>query len=334
MSPKEPIRVLITGAAGQIAYSLVFPVANGDVFGKDQPIILHLLDIEPMASVLHAVTMELQDCSLPLLKSVVATTKEEEAFKDLDAALLVGAMPRKEGMERKDLLRANVKIFKSQGAALEKFAKKTVKVVVVGNPANTNALIASKYAPSIPPKNFSALTRLDMNRAKAQIAAKVGVPCDHVRRAVIWGNHSNTQFADAAPALVKMLDGHEIHAKDAIKDDAWVKGEFLKCVQTRGAEVIKARKLSSAMSAAKAVCDHMRDWWHGSDEWVSMAVMSDGSYGQPAGLMYSFPVTIDKNRDWHIVQGVHLDDWALEKLKLTADELAAEKHDALAECQD
>jgi malate dehydrogenase len=328
------IRVLVTGAAGQIAYSLVNSVANGEVFGKNQDVILHLLDIEPMAGVLHAVVMELQDCAFPLLKEVVASTKEEVAFKDIDVALLVGAMPRREGMERKDLLRANVKIFKSQGRALDQYAKKTVKVVVVGNPANTNSLVASKYAPSIPKQNFSALTRLDMNRAQAQIAAKVGVPVNHVRRAVIWGNHSNTQFADAGPALVKLLDGNEVSAHDAIKDDAWVKGDFLKCVQTRGAEVIKARKLSSAMSAAKAICDHMRDWWHGTDNWVSMAVYSDGSYGQPKDIMFSFPVTIDSHRNWHIVQDINLDNFAQGKLKLTADELLAEKNDALAECQD
>lgn len=330
----EPIRVLITGAAGQIAYSLIGTVACGDVFGRQQPIILHLLDIEPMIGVLNGVVMEINDCAYPLLHGIVATTKEEEAFKDLDAAFLVGAMPRKEGMERKDLLRANVKIFKSQGRALNQYAKKTVKVLVVGNPANTNALVASKYAPSIPPQNFSAMTRLDQNRAKAQIAAKVGVPCDHIRRAIIWGNHSNTQFVDASSALVKQLDGREVPAYDAIKDEAWVKGDFLKCVQTRGAEVIKARKLSSAMSAAKAACDHMRDWWIGTDEWVSMAVLSDGSYGEPAGLMFSFPVTIDKERNWHIVKGLKLDDWAQSKVKISADELVGERTDAMAECQD
>jgi malate dehydrogenase len=329
----QPIHVLVTGAAGQIAYSLVHTVAAGHVFGHQQPIILHLLDIEPMAGVLHGVVMELNDCAFPLLHGIVATTKEDEAFKDLDAAFLVGAMPRKEGMERKDLLRANVKIFKSQGMALDKYSKKTVKVLVVGNPANTNALIASKFAPSIPAHNFSAMTRLDMNRALAQVAAKVGVPCNHVRRAIIWGNHSNTQFVDVSSAVVKRLDGHEVPAHDAIKDDAWIKGDFLKTVQTRGAEVIKARKLSSAMSAAKAACDHMHDWWHGTDEWVSMAVMSDGSYGEPEGVMFSFPVTIDKDRNWHIVKGLKLDDWAQSKMKITADELVAERTDALAEVQ-
>ena len=330
---KSPITVLVTGAAGQIAYSLVISVAKGEVFGKDQPIILHLLDIPPMMEALHGLVMELEDCALPLLHKIVPTVTEQEAFTNVDAAMLVGAMPRKEGMERKDLLRANVKIFKSQGKALDQFAKKTVKVVVVGNPANTNALICSKYAPSIPPQNFSALTRLDMNRAQAQIAGRVGVRCDKVRRCIIWGNHSNTQFADVAHALVALPDGKEVPAFDAVKDDAWLKGDFLKCVQTRGAAVIKARKLSSAMSAAKATCDHMRDWWFGTDDWVSMGVISDGSYNTPVGVMYSFPVTI-KNGQWSIVQGLKIDDWSAEKMKLSADELIAERTDALAECQD
>jgi malate dehydrogenase len=287
-----------------------------------------------MMTALHGVVMELQDCALPLLVNVIATHKVEEAFKDIDAALLVGAMPRREGMERKDLLRANVKIFKAQGEALDKYAKKTVKVVVVGNPANTNAYIASHYAPSIPKENFSALTRLDHNRAQAQIAARVGVPCNNVRRCIIWGNHSNTQFADASHALVKLPDNTEVSAVKAVSNDNWLKGEFLKTVQTRGAEVIKARKLSSAMSAAKAICDHMRDWWHGTDEWVSMAVFSDGSYDQPEGVMYSYPVTIGSDGKWKIVQGLELSDWAKQKLKETADELVAERKDALAECQD
>jgi len=328
------IRVLVTGAAGQIAYSLVHSIAKGDVFGANQKLVLILLDIEPMMTALHGVVMELQDCALPLLHDVIATFKEEEGFKDIDAALLVGAMPRREGMERKDLLRANVKIFKSQGLALDKYAKKTVKVVVVGNPANTNALIASRYAPSIPKENFSALTRLDLNRAQAQIAARVGVPCNNVRRCIIWGNHSNTQFADASHALVKLADGKEINAVQAVNNDDWLKGEFLKTVQTRGAEVIKARKLSSAMSAAKAICDHMRDWWHGTNDWVSMAVFSDGSYEQPEGVMFSYPVIIGKDGKWKIVQGLELSDWSKEKLRLTSQELLAERDDALAECQD
>jgi malate dehydrogenase len=323
----------VTGAAGQIAYSLVISVAKGEVFGNDQPLTLVLLDIPPMMENLKGLVMELEDCALPLLQKVVATCTEEEAFSDIDAAMLVGAMPRKEGMERKDLLRANVKIFKSQGMALDKFAKKTVKVVVVGNPANTNALVASKYAPSIPKENFSALTRLDANRAQAQIASRVGVGCDKVSRCIIWGNHSNTQFADAHHAVVALADGRTVSAEEAVKDDAWLKGDFLKTVQTRGAAVIKARKLSSAMSAAKAICDHMRDWWVGTSQWVSMAVISDGSYGAPKDVMFSFPVTIS-NGKWSIVQGLTMSDWANEKLKLTGAELEQEKNDALADCQE
>ncbi|MBZ3875475.1 Malate dehydrogenase, cytoplasmic, partial [Sciurus carolinensis] len=261
----EPIRVLVTGAAGQIAYSLLYSIGNGSVFGKDQPIILVLLDITPMMGVLDGVLMELQDCALPLLKDVIATDKEEVAFKDLDVAVLVGSMPRREGMERKDLLKANVKIFKSQGAALEKYAKKSVKVIVVGNPANTNCLTASKSAPSIPKENFSCLTRLDHNRAKSQIALKLGVTADDVKNVIIWGNHSSTQYPDVNHAKVK-LQGKEVGVYEALKDDSWLKGEFITTVQQRGAAVIKARKLSSAMSAAKAISDHIRDIWFGTPE--------------------------------------------------------------------
>ncbi|KAF3826735.1 hypothetical protein GH733_009260 [Mirounga leonina] len=316
----EPIRVLVTGAAGQIAYSLLYSIGNGSVFGKDQPVILVLLDITPMMGVLDGVLMELQDCALPLLKDVIATDKEDIAFKDLDVAILVGSMPRRDGMERKDLLKANVKIFKCQGAALEKYAKKSVKVIVVGNPANTNCLTAAKSAPSIPKENFSCLTRLDHNRAKAQvyfkiltcfvfdkppilIALKLGVTSDDVKNVIIWGNHSSTQYPDVS------------HAKT---------------VQQRGAAVIKARKLSSAMSAAKAICDHVRDIWFGTPEgeFVSMGIISDGnSYGVPDDLLYSFPVTI-KNKTWKIVEGLTINDFSREKMDLTAKELAEEKETA------
>nr|KAF6308179.1 malate dehydrogenase 1 [Myotis myotis] len=222
----EPVRVLVTGAAGQIAYSLLYSIGNGSVFGKDQPIILVLLDITPMMGVLDGVLMELQDCALPLLKDVIATDKEEVAFKDLDVAILVGSMPRRDGMERKDLLKANVKIFKSQGAALDKYAKKSVKVIVVGNPANTNCLTASKSAPSIPKENFSCLTRLDHNRAKAQIALKLGVTSEDVKNVIIWGNHSSTQYPDVNHAKVK-LQGKEVGVYEALKNDSWLKGEFI-----------------------------------------------------------------------------------------------------------
>ncbi|CAN8203091.1 unnamed protein product [Coccothraustes coccothraustes] len=326
----EPVRVLVTGAAGQIAYSLLYSIAKGDVFGKDQPLILVLLDITPMMTVLEGVVMELQDCALPLLREVIPTDKEEVAFKDLDIAILVGSMPRREGMERKDLLKANVKIFKSQGAALDKYAKKTVKVVVVGNPANTNCLIASKSAPSIPKENFSCLTRLDHNRAKSQIALKLGVTANDVKNVIIWGNHSSTQYPDVNHAKVN-VKGKEVGVYEAIKDDSWLKGDFIVTVQQRGAAVIKARKLSSAMSAAKAICDHVRDIWFGTPagEFVSMGVISDGnSYGVPEDLLYSFPVVI-KDKTWKFVEGLPINDFSREKMDLTAKELTEEKETAV-----
>lgn len=326
----EPVRVVITGAAGQIAYSLLYSIANGDVFGKTTPVILHLLDISVMLNALNGVKLELEDCSLPLLKDVIATDQEAVAFKDVDAAILAGAMPRREGMERKDLLAANVKIFKSQGEALNQFAKKTVKVVVVGNPANTNCLILSKNAPSIPQENFSCLTRLDHNRAKSQVALKVHVTADSVKNVIIWGNHSSTQFPDLKHSQVKLASGETKNAYDAIADENWIKNEFIPIVQKRGAAIIAARKLSSAMSAAKAICDHMRDWWFGTqgDEWVSMGVISDGSYGIEKGLVYSYPVRIDKNQKWSIVQGLAINDWARGLMDRTATELIEERNDA------
>lgn len=331
----EPLRVLVTGSAGQIAYSLLFAISNGDVFGKDQPIILHLLDITPMMGALGGVKLELEDCSLPLLKDIVTTDQESVAFKNIDVAILAGSMPRREGMERKDLLAANVKIFKSQGQALDQYAKKTVKVVVVGNPANTNCYVASKYAPSIPAENFSCLTRLDHNRAKAQVALKLNLTTDQVKNVIIWGNHSSTQFPDLRHASVKLNNGETKKAYDAIQNDNWIKNEFIPVVQKRGAAILAARKLSSAMSAAKAICDHMRNWWFGtqSDDWVSMGVVSDGSYGIEKGLVYSFPVHIDKNKNWKIVQGLPLDDWSRGLMDKTAEELIQEKNDALETCK-
>jgi len=324
----EPVKVCVTGAAGQIAYSLLYSIAKGDVFGQDQPLILVLLDITPMMGVLQGVVMELMDCALPLLKEVICQDQPEEAFKDIDACFMVGAMPRREGMERKDLLKANVKIFKAQGTALDKFAKKTVKVVVVGNPANTNGLQCKRFAPSIPEQNFSCLTRLDQNRAMSQIAAKLGVANNAVSNVTIWGNHSSTQFPDVRHAKVD-VGGKVVSVYDAVKDDSWLKNDFIKTVQSRGAAVIAARKMSSAMSAAKATADHMRDWWFGTqgDKWVSMGVISDGSYGIEAGLMYSFPVTI-KNKEWTIVKGLDIDDFAREKMDATAKELCEERAEA------
>jgi len=326
MAGKDPITVVITGAAGQIAYSLLYQVASGYVFGSDQPLVLHLLDIAPMMGVLGGVVMEIQDCALPLVRNVVATDDPNVAFKDIDAAFLVGAMPRKEGMERKDLLAANVKIFKVQGEALDKFAKKSVKVLVVGNPANTNALICSHYAPSIPKENFSAMTRLDQNRATGQLALKTGKPITAIKRVTIWGNHSSTQFPDASQAT---MDGAPLAV-----DPAWLQTEFVPTVQKRGAAVIAARKLSSAMSAAKAASDHMKSWFSSTPagDWVSMGVFSDGSYGTPVGVMFSFPITI-KDGKWSIVQGLELDGFAKEKLALTGAELCEEREEAMAVCK-
>lgn len=328
----EPIRVVVTGAAGQIAYSLLYMVAKGDVFGPNQPLILHLLDIPPMMGVLEGVVMELDDCALPLLVSVVPTADPAVAFKDVDAAFLVGAMPRKQGMERKDLLSANVKIFKVQGEALDKFAKKDVKVLVVGNPANTNALVCSHYAPSIPKENFTAMTRLDQNRAQAQIAGRLGVGITKVKNVIIWGNHSATQVPDARNASVE-VNGVVKTVPEAVADDEFLKQQFLETVQKRGAAVIAARKMSSAMSAAKAASDHMRDWFAGTrdGEYVSMGVISDGSYGAPKDIVFSFPVQI-QNRQWKIVQGLSVDEFTRTKLDLTAKELLEEKEEAMAVC--
>lgn len=329
----EPLRVLITGAAGQIAYSLLYSVGKGDVFGHDQPIVLILLDITPMMGVLNGVVMELKDCALPLVTEIIATDDYAVAFKDIDAAMLVGAMPRKEGMERKDLLAANVKIFKGQGEALNQHAKKTVKVIVVGNPANTNALICSKYAPDIPKENFSAMTRLDQNRAQGLIAERLGIPNNCVSNVIIWGNHSSTQYPDVRHAKA-CVGGKSLGVHEAVKDDNWLKNDFISTVQKRGAAVIAARKLSSAMSAAKACCDHMRDWWAGThgDHWVSMAVPSDGSYGIEEGLIYSFPVKI-ANKQWSIVQGLSIDDFSRKKMDATAAELIEERDSALEVCK-
>ncbi|XP_075241024.1 malate dehydrogenase, cytoplasmic-like [Convolutriloba macropyga] len=325
----EPLNVCVTGAAGQIAYSLIYIVAKGEVFGPEQPINFLLLDIPPMMGVLEGVVMEIQDCAFPLVRDVVATADPLVGFKDCDAAFLLGAMPRREGMERKDLLQANCKIFEAQGAALDKVAKKTVKVLVVGNPANTNALICSTFAPSIPKENITAMTRLDQNRATAQIAAKLGVTCTDVKNVVIWGNHSGTQFPDAANATAT-VNGESMSVYDAVKDDNYLKTEFIATVQQRGAAVIKARKLSSAMSAAKAACDHMRDWFCGTPEgvYVSMAVISKGNtYGVDENLMFSFPVTV-KDKTWAIVEGLS-NEFTVEKLMITENELKGEREMAL-----
>lgn len=331
--PVESKRILVTGAAGQIGYSLVPQIAKGDVYGPNQPVTLILFDIPMMIDALQGVQFELQDCALPLLTEVIATTDEAVAFKDLDVAFLVGAMPRKEGMERKDLLAANVKIFKSQGAALAKYSRPTVKVLVVGNPANTNAYICAKYAaPTIPSRNISAMTRLDHNRALAQVAMKSGVTIENVKNVIIWGNHSATQFPDVKHAVVSK-NGQSIDAYTAVGDEAFLKGDFITLIQKRGAAIIAKRKLSSAMSAAKAAVDHVHDWVTGTkaDAWVSMAVPSDGSYDIPAGIVYSFPVKVT-NAEWAIVKGLAIDEFAKGKMLATLTELQEEVGEAEKAC--
>jgi len=327
----EELRVLVTGAAGQIAYSLLFAIAKGDVFGKDQPIALVMLDIPPMAQSLQGVCMELEDCALPNLKTVVASTNVAEAFANIDYAVLVGAMPRREGMERKDLLKANVKIFSEQGKALEQHAKKTVKVLVVGNPANTNCLVAMTNAPSIPKSQFTCLTRLDQNRAQAQIAMKLGVSTQSVSNVTIWGNHSSTQYPDVSHGTVN-VNGETKSIQSAVNDDNWLHGEFIKTVQSRGGAVIKARKLSSAMSAAKAICDHLRDWHFGrSNGWTSMGIVTDGKhYGIPENLVYSMPCHIKQGGEWTIAKDLEISDFSRQLMAVTCDELKEEKETAFA----
>lgn len=317
---KSPVRVAVTGAAGQIGYSLVFRIAAGEMLGKDQPVILQLLEIPQALPALEGVVMELEDCAFPLLKGIVTTDDPRVAFADADYALLVGAMPRKAGMERRDLLSANAKIFAEQGRALAEAAKKTVKVLVVGNPANTNALIAYHHARGLDPRNFTAMTRLDHNRAKAQLAKKTGVAVDRITRMTIWGNHSSTMFPDLFHALV---DG-----RPALEwvDMEWYEKEFIPTVAGRGAAIIKARGASSAASAANAAIEHIRDWALGTPEgdWVSMAVVSDGSYGVPEGLVYSFPVRT-KDGEYEIVQGLEINEFAQKRMDITTQELLDER---------
>ncbi|PSS33763.1 malate dehydrogenase [Actinidia chinensis var. chinensis] len=322
---KEPVRVLVTGAAGQIGYALVPMIARGVMLGTDQPVILHMLDIPPAAEALNGVKMELVDAAFPLLKGVVATTDAVEACTGVNIAVMVGGFPRKEGMERKDVMSKNVAIYKSQASALEKHAAANCKVLVVANPANTNALILKEFAPSIPEKNITCLTRLDHNRALGQVSERLNVPVSNVKNVIIWGNHSSTQYPDVNHATLTTSAG-EKPVRQIVADDEWLHGEFITTVQQRGAAIIKARKLSSALSAASSACDHIRDWVLGTPEgtWVSMGVYSDGSYNVPAGLIYSFPVTCC-NGDWTIVQGLPIDDLSRKKLDLTAEELTEEK---------
>lgn len=301
------------------------------MFGSDQPIDLILLDIEPMLGNLGGLIMELQDCAFELLHSVVATADPEVAFRDVDVALLVGAMPRKEGMERADLLNKNAAIFTVQGEVLNRLAKRTVKVLVVGNPANTNCLLARLSAPDLPSTAFACLTFLDHNRLRYQVAAKVGCAFSQVHNTCIWGNHSKTQYPDISHAYIAMADGTRVPAARAINDDAWVQGAMVTTVQNRGGAVIAARKLSSAASAAKAISDCMRTWWHGTapGEYASMGVLSDGSYGVPEGLIYSFPVTI-ADGVCSIVRELPISDYSRHMMDVSARELLEEREIALA----
>ncbi|MAW43813.1 MAG: malate dehydrogenase [Gammaproteobacteria bacterium TMED243] len=319
---KDPVRVTITGAAGQIGYALLFRVASGAMLGKDQPVILQLLEITPALGAVKGVVMELDDCAFPLLHDVTYTDDANVAFKDTDYALLVGSRPRGPGMERKDLLEANAAIFSAQGKALNDNASPNVKVLVVGNPANTNALIAQRNAPDLDPRNFTAMTRLDHNRAMAQLAAKAGKHVSDVEGLCIWGNHSATQYPDIHRASVA---GEEAMS---MVDMDWYTGDFIPTVQQRGAAIIEARGASSAASAANAAIDHMRDWALGSDAVLSMGVYSDGSYGVAEGLIYSFPVTCSGG-DWRIVQGVEVNAFSQEKMDATETELTEER-DAVA----
>ncbi|MEO0316753.1 MAG: hypothetical protein RL404_430 [Pseudomonadota bacterium] len=319
---KAPMRVAVTGAAGQIGYSLLFRIANGDMLGKDQPVILQLLEIpdEKAQKALKGVMMEIDDCAFPLLAGMTAHSDPMTAFKDADVALLVGARPRGPGMERADLLAANAQIFTVQGKALDAVASRNVKVLVVGNPANTNAYIAMKSAPSLPAKNFTAMLRLDHNRAASQIAAKTGKPVSAIEKLCVWGNHSPTMYADYRFATV---DGQSV--KDMINDEAWNKDTFLPTVGKRGAAIIEARGLSSAASAANAAIDHVRDWVLGTNgKWTTMGIPSDGSYGIPKDVMFGFPVTTE-NGEYKIVQGLEIDAFSQERINLTLKELTDEQ---------
>jgi malate dehydrogenase len=321
--PNAPVRVAVTGAAGQIGYSLLFRIASGDMLGKDQPVILQLLEIpdEKAQKALKGVMMELDDCAFPLLHGMVAAADPMVAFKDADIALLVGARPRGPGMERKDLLEANGRIFAPQGQALDRVASRDVKVLVVGNPANTNCLIAMKNAKSLKPDQFTAMMRLDHDRAVSQVAQKIGRPISAVRKMAVWGNHSATQYPDLFHAEA---DGKKVWPM--INDQAWLEQTFIPTVQKRGAAIIEARGLSSAASAANAAIDHIRDWVKGSrdGDWVSMGIPSDGSYGIPEGIIYGYPVTCKGGR-YEIVKGIEVSEFARKRMDATLKELHEER---------
>jgi malate dehydrogenase len=317
---KSPVRVAVTGAAGQIGYSLLFRIASGEMLGKDQPVILQLLEITPALNALKGVVMELDDCAFPLLAGVVQSDDPEVAFKDADIALLVGARPRSKGMERKDLLEANGAIFTVQGAALNKVASRDVKVLVVGNPANTNAYIAMKSAPDLPSKNFTAMLRLDHNRALSQLASKTGKSVDSIEQLIVWGNHSPTMYPDYRFATI----GSD-KAPSAVNDQDWYENTFISTVGKRGAAIIEARGLSSAASAASAAIDHVRDWVNGTNgKWTTMGVPSDGSYGIPEGVIYGFPTTCSDG-EYSIVTGLDIDEFSRKQMDKTLQELEEER---------
>lgn len=322
----SPIRVAVTGAAGNIGYAILFRIANGDLFGPDQPVILHMLEIPPAMKALEGVAMELDDCAFPLLKGMVLSDDANQAFDGVNWALLIGARPRSKGMERKDLLDANGAIFKPQGEALNRVAASDVRVLVVGNPANTNCLIAMRNAPDIPNERFTAMTRLDHNRAQTQLAQKAGVDVTAVKKVTIWGNHSSTQYPDAYHAEINGRPAAEV-----IGDDAWIKETFIPAVQKRGAAIIEARGQSSAASAANAAINHVQTWYNGTPagDWTSMAIPSTGAYDTPEGVIFSYPVTVE-NGHYRIVEGLSLSDFDRKLLAATGQELVEER-EAIAE---
>jgi len=329
---KKPVKVVVTGAAGNIAYAILFMIGQGKMLGDDQPIELRLLDIPAMSNAMKGVVMELQDCAYPVLTSIIATTDYKTAFNEVDIALLIGAKPRGPGMQRKDLLTANGQIFAGQGKALNQYASRQVKVVVVGNPANTNALIAAQNAPDLPKSAFTAMTRLDQNRAMSQLSTRLNVPVDNVKNVIIWGNHSKTQYPDVNHGFIESFPFPSLRTpiRAAVNNNTWVDGEFLTTVQDRGAAIIKAREKSSAASAASSCVDHVRDWVLGTrkGEYVSMGVYSDGkSYGVPEGIVFSFPVQC-YNGQWHIVKGLPIDAASQKLLDATTKELQEEKKEA------
>ena len=325
----KPVRLLITGAVGNIGYALSFMAAQGRALGQNQPLILHCFDLPMFSEALKALEMELNDGAFDLLKGVVATVDPKEAFENIDYAILCGAKPRGKGMERKDLLSQNGKIFEEQGKYFERYAKRSVKVVVVGNPANTNALMLIKNAPSIDPRNFTALTRLDHNRLISQVSTRLQVDSNKIKNVIIWGNHSSTQYPYLDYAVYETDDNY-LPLAGLINDQEYVETALIKKVQQRGAEIIKARKMSSAASAASSACDHMRDWVLGTSEgsWVSMAVYSNGEYGAPKDIVFSFPVHC-QNGEWKIVEGLKLSNFGKKKIEITGNELLDEKRMAL-----